>query len=216
MVHSYIRGSSLRRWLARDDCPPIIKACKTLFDKAFASKSADMTNNNTGDSNPSALPVSLPDDLRATSNLLKAVMLSRCKYRGVFLSRASTHLGNSLVHFYPRGDLKSNLVPGCIQYIYQNASMTYLAIRRHRDLKDEVIDPFSRYPHFPAKLYSSSLSPTLEIVQVGWVHGHFARWQVSPSWVVVLSLCRVCSLLIYHFSGLTFYFLGLNALYGII
>ena len=54
-----------------------------------------------------------------------------------------------------------------------------------------VVDPFKPYPHFPAKLYSSSIHDTLEVVHVDWVLCHFAQWQMSSDHVVILSLSQV-------------------------
>ncbi|KAG6376550.1 hypothetical protein JVT61DRAFT_2546 [Boletus reticuloceps] len=51
-------------------------------------------------------------------------------------------------------------------------------------------DPFSLYPHFPAKLYSSAMLDSLEIIHLAWIVGHFARWAIVDDRVVVLSLCR--------------------------
>ena len=41
MLQSFIRAGKLKRWLARADCPPAIRECKTLFDKAYAPRVPD-------------------------------------------------------------------------------------------------------------------------------------------------------------------------------
>jgi len=41
MLFSFIRAGKLRCWLSRPDCPPVIKECKALFDKAYAPKVHD-------------------------------------------------------------------------------------------------------------------------------------------------------------------------------
>ena len=53
-------------------------------------------------------------------------------------------------------------------------------------------DPFAAYPHFPARMYLSTLEVKLEHVKISWVVSHYARWTVSDA-VVVLSLSWVSS-----------------------
>ncbi|KAF8572713.1 hypothetical protein K439DRAFT_1650095 [Ramaria rubella] len=38
MLQAFIRGAKLRRWLGRPDCPPALKECKKLFEKAYSQK----------------------------------------------------------------------------------------------------------------------------------------------------------------------------------
>jgi len=59
------------------------------------------------------------------------------------------------------------------------------AVQQQCPLPPGVSDPFKKYPHFPAKLYSSSVSGSLEIVQPAWILSHFAHWAVSDDRVVV-------------------------------
>ena len=82
------------------------------------------------------------------------------------------------------------LVPGSIKYIYQERGRFVLAIQRQLPA-DDVSDPYGIYPYFPAKLYSSSLSRELERVEPDWIYAHYARWKVSSTQSVVLSLSRV-------------------------
>jgi len=42
MVHTFIKAGKLKQWLSRPDCPPVIKECKILFDKAYALKVHDV------------------------------------------------------------------------------------------------------------------------------------------------------------------------------
>jgi hypothetical protein len=59
---------------------------------------------------------------------------------------------------------------------------------------DQTIDPFTMYPHFPTKMYSSSSSSHLENVKVSWVVSHFAQWAVLSDTVVILSLSCVSTI----------------------
>ncbi|KAF8591609.1 hypothetical protein K439DRAFT_1327187 [Ramaria rubella] len=38
MLQAFIRGAKLCRWLGRPDCPPALKECKKLFEKAYSQK----------------------------------------------------------------------------------------------------------------------------------------------------------------------------------
>ncbi|KAG2741909.1 hypothetical protein P692DRAFT_201725997 [Suillus brevipes Sb2] len=177
MLHAFIRNAKLRSWLSRADCPPAIQECKVLFDRMYAPKSATSIDEEHAED-----PL---DD--------SAVLRARLKFNGVIYSRASTHVGNSQVLFYPRGDQLSSPVPGSIQHIYATpAGELVFAVHRQLPLDcHDTIDPFAVYPDFPAKLYSSSFSSHLENVKVSWVVSHFARWEISSDRVVILSLCRV-------------------------
>ncbi|KIN97523.1 hypothetical protein M404DRAFT_114097, partial [Pisolithus tinctorius Marx 270] len=104
-------------------------------------------------------------------------------------SRFSTHDGNSLILFYPKGDYKCSPVPGTIKYIYGRDGVFVFAVLRYSLLPHATeSDPFAAYPHFPAKSYSSALSNHLETVESSWVVSHFARWAVADDRIIVLSL----------------------------
>jgi hypothetical protein len=140
-----------------------------------------------------------------------------CQSRGSYMKASSrkreTHVGirNSLVYFYSGGN-RSTPVPGNIKYIYRDQGKCLLAVQRQPPASDDTPDLYAIYPDFPAKLYSSQLSAELEQDQVDWIHSHYARWNLSASQSVVLSLSRVCclisctsiSLLIYILSGINF------------
>jgi hypothetical protein len=202
MLHSFIKVTKLRCWLSRPDCPPVIQECKVLFDSMYSPKSTtsleeELAEDPLDDSvqpPPSAIAVAVPEDLYMLIKQRKAIVRARLKFNGVIYSRASTHVGNSQVLFYPCGDRLSSPVPGSIQHIYAvPTGELVFAVHRHLALNrpDRAIDPFAMYPDFPAKLYSSSLSSHLENVKVSWVISHFVRWEISSNHVVILSLSRV-------------------------
>ncbi|KIO10302.1 hypothetical protein M404DRAFT_94006, partial [Pisolithus tinctorius Marx 270] len=104
-------------------------------------------------------------------------------------SRFSTHDGNLLILFYPKGDYKCLPVPGTIKYIYGHDGVFVFAVLQYSLLPHATeSDPFAAYPHFPTKLYSSALSNHLETIESSWVVSHFARWAVTDDHIVVLSL----------------------------
>ncbi len=194
LLRSFLKAAKLRRWLAKPDCPPVMKECKVLFDKIYLPKVSDSDISGTAGED-TIEPVSAPPDLRAFLNGPKQVVMpARVRHNGIMYSTAKTHEGNSLVQFYPRGDRTLSPIPASIKHIYRDKKKTYLAVQCQLPADNTVVDPFALYPYFPAKLYSSQLSPTLELVQLDWIFSHYARWNFSRDHSVVLSLNRVCVL----------------------
>jgi hypothetical protein len=142
---------------------------------------------------PPFLPTQMPSDLLSMLKGQKATMLARFKHRGIFFTRVTTHIGNSLIEFYPNGNRTADPTPGCIQYIFTQGQMTAFAVFRQLPAQLGTVDPYQHYPFIPAKLYSSNLSDHLEIVRLDWVVGHVARCRFSPHNVVILSLSNVSS-----------------------
>ncbi|KAF8867825.1 hypothetical protein BD779DRAFT_1463527, partial [Infundibulicybe gibba] len=116
---------------------------------------------------------------------------ARTRHDGVVYSSSSTHLGNSLIYFHPCGRRSTSVVPCSIKYIFSRNGKVAYAVQRQRQSGSEVIDPFRSYPDFPAKVYSSTLSTDLELVDPEWVMSHYARWDYTPEHVIVISLSKV-------------------------
>ncbi|KAF8574710.1 hypothetical protein K439DRAFT_1649726 [Ramaria rubella] len=175
MLQAFIRGAKLRHWLRRPDCPPAIKECSKLFEKAYSSKGYDdlIPHDDVDNFNVLPLPQTFPEELYVITKQQKGVLPAYRKQDGVVYATSSAHLGNSLIQFYPGG--RKNVLLG---------KMTF-AVRCQQPPIDDIVDPFKLYPHFPAKLYSLDLSEQLEIVEVNWVMGHFARWSISQNHVVL-------------------------------
>ena len=38
LLQSFLRAANLKHWLAKPDCPAVIKECKALFNKIYAPK----------------------------------------------------------------------------------------------------------------------------------------------------------------------------------
>jgi len=85
IVHTFIKAGKLKRWLSRPDCPPVIKECKILFDKAYAPKVHDVGEIDDdrdsvfvetlfADDHP--VPCVVPDELRHFTKKAKAVVAS--------------------------------------------------------------------------------------------------------------------------------------------
>lgn len=190
MTLSYLKAGRLKQWLGRPDCPSFVRECKALFDKALGKKS----------DNPSLAPSAfgpVPQHLKAIINATKIALRATHIMNGVVYSRCSTHIGNSLVMFYPGGNRSLSPVPGSIQHIitYTNQDVVFV-VQRQLLATPNLHDPYADYPQFPARIYSNSLSSSLEIVYPDWVLSHYARWAIHKNHAVVMILSRVC--LIFH------------------
>jgi hypothetical protein len=111
MGASFIKAAKLKHWLARPDCPEFLKECKIVFDKAFG--------NATTTSDPESIADSafrlVPEALRGIISERKVALRARHKFDDAFFCRSSTHIGNSLVLFYPDGNESETPVPGSIE-----------------------------------------------------------------------------------------------------
>lgn len=167
-----MRAANLRRWLRRSNCPELIRQFKILFDKAFSPVGMEATQ--TKRSLPSS-PCEVAHYTHDDTNY----------------SRASTHLGNSLVLYYPSAH-STIPVAGSIENITLSPGGVQLAIRRQAPLPLGKHDPFRRYPSFPAAVYSSEMDngPT-DKVSFESVVSHVARFTFSLNRAVILNLSRV-------------------------
>jgi hypothetical protein len=138
---SFTRGVNLRHWLNRPNCPEIIREFKHLFDLAYTPR-----RNLDEESAPLA-----KDGERA-----------HYTYRGVNFSHASTHLGNSLILYYPSPQAEP--IAGSIQKIITQGDDTLFIVQRQAPLPAGSFDPFLRYPLFRAKSYSSQMEDATDTI----------------------------------------------------
>lgn len=190
MINSFIRNGKIKRWLSRPECPAFISDCKTLLDKALGQHgSLDDDNLTIADSAYEAVPIEL-QGLFPTGKPI--ALRARHKFDDVIFARARTHIGNSLILYYPGGDTSKQAVPASIQYIVaRRGKDDVFVVKQQLQAPMGTIDPFSFYPHFPAKIYSTMLSEDLQIVRPQWIFSHYARWKLDEHRAVVLTLSRV-------------------------
>lgn len=181
VMEAYMRGANLRRWIKRPDCPEVIHQFKHLFDKAFSPPPHDGID-------------SISDETSPTT--INRNDVAHYRHDGVVFSRASTHLGNSLVLYYPKPS-STESIAGSIQRIEMERNRVKFHIRRQAVLPPAKLDPFRKYPSFPATVYSSRMADGLcDIVPLSSVITHVARFDFPDERSVVVNLSRVCC----HFS----------------
>jgi hypothetical protein len=177
MINSFIRASRLKSWLERPCCPPAILKCKMLLDKMDYTNSLDYYEHK---------------DQNATSNLLTENISYPAIYRqGKFVyGKSSTHLGNSLVQFYPDGERNMSPIPGCIQSIELAGNNVFFHVLRLQPINEDL-DPFRHYPYIQMKTYSSTWVDEVERIPFSWILSHIALYPLSSAdLVVVVSLHR--------------------------
>jgi len=195
MAATFTRAARLRQWLGRPDSDPFLKECKWVFDKAFGSGQSVDEHVSSNNEPAHCRTQSIPPKLASLINDTRVHLAARYKdEEGIIYSRAATHVGNSLIMFYPDGNFKHTPVPGSIQYIIETpgkSSTVRFAVSCQLPAPPNSIDPFLPYVDFPGKIFSTELSPTLKIVQPDWVFAHYARWNIDAERAVVLTLSQV-------------------------
>ena len=197
LIDSFLRAAKLRRWLNRPDCPEVLRQVKHLFDKAYGSWNFNLTTSDADCPHKHHTPTpspSIPSDLLPLlpqDNLRRLTLAARCKYEAHSLTRSSTHVGNSLILYHPRGQPSTAVEYGSIKYICQLDQNVVLAVQRH--LPTSGNDPFKHYPDFPATVRSAQLG-ALELVDRTNVVCHFLRWKMPMGDMVVLPLHKVSDL----------------------
>ena len=189
-LHAFIHSARLKSWFARADHPPAISACKELFDKYVQPGNAESSYSSTVSEKRPASSCT-PSDLFPLVSQSHVVLHARYTFGGVVFSRHSTHMGNSLIIFYPSGNLQLFPVPGSIKYIFEHVGHVHFAVQQQLPSKHGA-DPFHHYPHFLAQLYSCCMSDSLEMIHPAWVLSHYAWWRFSPQCDVILTLAQVC------------------------
>ncbi|KAE9384265.1 hypothetical protein BT96DRAFT_781174, partial [Gymnopus androsaceus JB14] len=174
LAKSFVKSANLRRWLNRKDCPELVRALKDLFNKSFKSAQQQLS----GQEEPQAHSSFSSSDC------------AHYTYKGVNYSRAQTHLGNSLVRYYPSPSSNQAAV-GSIQQINIQQGHPIFYVQRQESLPSHKYDPFRRYPWFFAKMYSSRMSSgPLDIIPASSVFSHVARYNCSGDRAVILTLSR--------------------------
>ncbi len=168
-----MKAANLRRYLSRPECPQHVREFKRLLDKALPPKDQREMK------------------FEADPPMLTQTSHAYYTYHNVIYSQASTHLGGSLVCYYPHS-ASSELRVGSIQDIRSEHGQVVFKIQRQEPLPSSKYDPFQRYPDFLATTFSSRMvDGTLDSVHPKLVRSHVARYEFSDERAVILDLCRV-------------------------
>jgi len=168
ILQTFTKGGNIRWWLSREDCPEVIQQFKLFFDKAFSRDPKEETH--------------------AYRERMTGV--AHIRHNGVNFSCAATHLGNSLISYY--SSLTSTTpVAGSIQKITVKGPDVWLTVKRQAPCSSNAYDPFTLYPSFPARVYSSSMLNHEDRIPITSILSHVARFEFSANRVVVLTLSRV-------------------------
>lgn len=188
---TFAKASMLRRWLSSPSRPEEVRRCKELFDKSFASETKDYVPSQEDFDFKQASTEPIADDLASICGRGRISQHARWKNNEIVYSRLSTHIGNSQIIFFPRGDRNAQPVPGHIKYIYTQDRAVYFAVQQYNACPAGITDPFLRYPNFPARLYSTTLNQSLERIKLESIVGQFAYWQMTEDLAVILKLYKV-------------------------
>lgn len=202
MITSFQRGMHMRFWLNHPDCPPVLKACKAVIDKALRGRDTNMRSHDisaeTGVDTASdghLLAVADPELARllgTASAFVKA--RHRSSVDGNMYCQASTHTGNSLIIYSPAGDERNEPVYASIQHICRrDADENWKFVVKHQRQVQVEADPYMEWPDFKGKLFSSSLDPELHVVEEKWVRARYVRWTLlrDASFAATIAMYQV-------------------------
>ncbi|EIM79771.1 uncharacterized protein STEHIDRAFT_163330 [Stereum hirsutum FP-91666 SS1] len=186
MLLSWTRGSRFKQWAARSDCPPALRQCQNMMDKASGKKQ---------DTAPDLEDFTVKAVSEAVRDMTGKVELPTrptIQRHGVFFSRESQHLGNSLIMVSPEssGTSRRRGFPAKIVEIYILGGHIKLAIYPQLEAPHTVANIQERFPHFPASIYSTSYSKVIREIPVEWVQGHCAQLRLSNDLVLVLDVTK--------------------------
>lgn len=186
MLWGFMQRADFRRWLSQPNDNLLIQHVKGLIDQFFGgtkhNDEAHLQQMTEADAEAihRGKATHAPRELQTTSKTV--YMRARFRVKDVIYARRSTHLGNSLIIFYVGGDRTNSAVPGSIEYIYEDNGVIRFATRRYLDWNGR--DPFSRWPDFPAKIWSTKQYDRLETVELNWVMSHFAQYQFGMDFIL--------------------------------
>jgi hypothetical protein len=171
IIKSVTRTANIRRWLSRPDCPEAVRQLKVMFDKCFKPVNGTVKQENRPQ---------------------KGSKRAYAKWDSANFSPSTTHLGNATIIYRP--SLDERPIAGVIQEIHNVTKLNGFTIDLHvcpfESLPQHLYDPFSQYPHFSAKSYSSKLREEADVITLDAIVSHAARFDYSHNRSVIVNLCR--------------------------
>lgn len=212
MLEYFWKSAFFRQWLMRPDCPPLLRYCLELLDKAYNFYRPDEEpENSVNEDDENEDGTSLDDSADAGATPLEgppppaltAVLGSDaidCFTRipgakGHYTIPRAKGIGNSYVCFRPdHAPADRRWVAGQVQHIFKDREGGPMKVAISRSLQSGFADPFASFwdDGFEAKVVHSKFSRDVEIIDASNVIAHTARWSISTESVVVLNLSMVC------------------------
>ena len=183
LLEPFLMTSKLKCWISKPDCPPVIKECRELFNKVYASKILDNDDSVTVEE-ATTMPI------HSTSAELHVLLKDAQEVAMCARMRHNSSVYSSSKYLYPHGDRALSSIPSSIKYVCCEGQTAYLGVQHQLSLENAVLNTFAHYPPFPARVYSSSLSQTLEQVQPDWIFSHYVWMNFTANHAVVLSFNR--------------------------
>ncbi|THU92395.1 hypothetical protein K435DRAFT_800503 [Dendrothele bispora CBS 962.96] len=191
ILQSFYKGVSLRRWLLRPDCPPMLNIVRDILDQAYGFKpQASSDSVDTTIDSPDAEEID--SDFMYQSN----VGSIRHKLTHAPPSQLFRLLGDDNFECFssisaPYGYYGIPSVKP-VGNSFREGQL-YVAIKRSKTVLLRTRDPFSTFWNqgFEAKQVLPAFADELEILPIKDIVAHTARWQISPKRVVVLNLCKI-------------------------
>lgn len=216
MLEYFWKSAFFRQWLMRPDCPPLLRYCLELLDKAYnfykpdeRPENSDNEDDESEDDSTDAL-LGLWNSSGPEATLLEgpsppalmAVLGSDnidCFTRipgvkGHYTIPSVKGIGNSYVCFEPDHKLADGRwVAGQIQHIFKDQNGGPMKVAISRSVQNSLTDPFASFwdDGFEAKVVSSKFSEDFEIINASSIIAHTARWSISAESVVVVNLSMV-------------------------
>src|SRR6202000_55327 len=134
VMKTWMRAANLRRWINCPDCPEVLRQFNRLFRLYLGLTLGDEAAHKRRQPNDSARE------------------MAHFNYQGIHFSRASAHLGNSLVSFMDMGQV----CYGSIEEI-TNVGRVKFVVRAQPPLPAGKNAPFKPFIDFPAVTYSSKM-----------------------------------------------------------
>ncbi|THH26572.1 hypothetical protein EUX98_g7614, partial [Antrodiella citrinella] len=177
LLHSFNKAALFRRWLLRPDCPPLLKICRDLLDKAY-----DFSHETSGDM------MALEDD---GGNIVQHTRVPGVKGFYTTTRAEVPGEGNANICFRPAGRVDEEWVPAKIEKIEGRNGNIFYTVRRWIPRPPD--SPQNDYKRFwclrmEAKLVSADLSNTPESIEHGWIVSHIALWKLTPQVAVVFRM----------------------------
>lgn len=183
---TFIRTSNLHRWMSNPQSHPVVQEIYQLFQRTY-----------TDEANRHAMIISVDGDPALEHDgqeypFKPNTFPANLTVNGCTYSRSTTHLGNSVVMFFPEGVQTRSAIPASISEIEcRGLGQVLLLVRPFKSAILHTSDPFSAWPHFRASTWSRRLDQPIAI-PFDWIVGQGIVFDLNADNCVVIAISRVC------------------------